>query len=263
MDRVSWTWLASWIIITALGWILGEVTSTFITGYLIGPGSSSDSIMLHVVLSWASMIVIGGITVGILVGAGQWFLLRAEFPNLKWVQTTIAGWIIGIIVCFIVGLAVYILILIGASALLQNSNADARSWDLLILGLVMVPLAFAMGWIALGATTGLFQWIELRRSIEQADRYFRDTIIGWIVGLPITIVVMSSLERLFIVRLPQTTDIEVSGRPAEMTLSWLFFTVAIGIYGLTVGAITGIAMLRLFAHRARSTENNFQQMANG
>src|SRR5574341_250880 len=230
MDRVSWTWLASWIIITALGWILGEVTSTFITGYLIGPGSSSDSIMLHVVLSWASMIVIGGITVGILVGAGQWFLLRAEFPNLKWVQTTIAGWIIGIIVCFIVGLAVYILILIGASALLQNSNADARSWDLLILGLVMVPLAFA---------------------------------IGWIVGLPITIVVMSSLEPLFIVRLPQTTDIEVSGRPAEMTLSWLFFTVAIGIYGLTVGAVTGIAMLRLFAHRARSTENNFQQMANG
>lgn len=244
LDRLSKTWLVFWIVVTAFSWIIGEVIGSIFTGYLMGPGRGSDSVMLRGILSWVGVIAIGGIIIGIITSFGQWFLLCNQFPKMKWIQATLAGWIVGIVACFVVGLVFYILILFGASFLSQGGNADSTSWSLLILGMFMVPIAFAVGWVGLGIIISLFQRRVLRQ-IKGTSQYFWKTIFGWILGLPAVLIAMYILQPLFVVQRPNTSS-EYTGN-YDITLSWLFSTVASGIYGLVVGFASGNAMQKIFA----------------
>lgn len=98
-------------------------------------------------------LILPGVTMiiaGVLVGAFQWLVLQGRLAHAwRWIVATSAGWIIGYLIT-----------------------------------LLMLPqeFEFLQGMI-IGLTTGIAQWMILRREFHWAGWWIIFSTMGWITGL--------------------------------------------------------------------------------
>jgi hypothetical protein len=87
---------------------------------------------------------------GVAVGFLQWFVLQGRIPlPWRWFLATAAGWVLG-----------YFLVLLGVPVELEPLNG-----------------------IVLGLTTGVAQWLLLRKELSWAGWWVAFSVMGWTTGL--------------------------------------------------------------------------------
>ena len=90
------------------------------------------------------------LTSGLFVGIFQWLVLQGRLPYAwRWIVATSAGWIAGYLIAFF---------------------------------LLPQELSFFEG-MFIGLTTGIAQWIVLRRELHWAGWWIIFSVIGWTTGL--------------------------------------------------------------------------------
>jgi len=120
---IEWSLWIQWVLVTTLSWIIG---------FLIGAGA-----------------------VGVILGLGQWLVLRQWVREPGWwIWASTVGW----------GVA----------------------WILIITGVLLPPdagiiAAFVAGGV-LGLMLGVAQWFVLRRLVKSAGWWVFGSIIGWALG---------------------------------------------------------------------------------
>ena len=124
IQTIEWSLWFQWLLATTLGWLLG--------------------------------ILIGEIGVGVVVGIGQWLVLRQRIHQAGWwVWASTVGWAVG--------------------------------WALIVTGVVISPEArsyrLACGWSCVGVMLGIAQWLVLRRMVHYAGWWVLANAIGWAIGL--------------------------------------------------------------------------------
>ena len=87
--------------------------------------------------------------------------------------------------------------------------------------------------IFLGALFGLFQWIELKRHTSRAGLWILANTLGWTAGLAIIFIGAS-----------------VPSVETELAVTIVIGTVSGLLAGLSVGAITGLFLIRLPGQQA-------------
>lgn len=115
----DWTLFLAWILTSTLGWVL----------------------------AWAFL---GDLSVGAVVGALQWLVLRRRMPQAGWWGLlSAAGWLAG----------------------------------LAIVALLLPPQAGILAGPILGAGIGIGQWLFLRRHLRRAGWWIVTSTLGWTAGL--------------------------------------------------------------------------------
>ena len=123
-------------------WILWLVVTVFglTIGMAIGLSLVSDYFFRPL------YILIGFSISGLIVGFGQWILLRSRIRNMwRWIPATAIGLPLGILLGFWGGI---------------------------------IPMA-----IAAGLFTSVFQWIALRRNLKDSSQWIVISVISWGVGI--------------------------------------------------------------------------------
>jgi len=124
---------------------------------LSGPAPASASLALLLVL------IPAGVSQGAMLGAAQWYMLRRYVKNIHgWIVASILGW------------ATYYGLNFGAIALAQRSTVVAQS-----IGSQGGALFFSL---LAGLTTGLFQWIVLRRWGRPALMWIPVVMVAQVAG---------------------------------------------------------------------------------
>jgi len=89
-------------------------------------------------------LVIAGVSIGIF----QWLVLQGRVSRpWRWIPSTSLGWIAGY-----------------------------------LIALYMIPEAFMLEGMVIGLTTGVAQWLLLRRELHWAGWWIVFSVIGWITG---------------------------------------------------------------------------------
>ena len=160
--------------------------------------------------------IVSGIIEGLVTGWLQWWVLREKFAAVKakdWLFYTAlgaaTGWILGMTPpTFLMGQG-------GATPVPEFSSA-------------LIALLAAGAGLVLGALFGFFQWLELRKHTVQAARWIPANAIAWTIGLAIIY-------------------LGASMPTAETALAMVILigTVSGLLAGLSVGAITGLFLIKL------------------
>jgi hypothetical protein len=126
---------------------------------LAGPAPASASLALFLVL------IPAGVSLGAIVGAAQWYLLRRHVKNIHgWIVASVLGW------TTFEGLD------FGAIALAQHAALGAQSAG----GSAGSTLFFSL---LAGLTIGLFQWIVLRRWGRPALAWIPVAMVAQVAGV--------------------------------------------------------------------------------
>jgi len=207
-------WL-NWTIACGIGEFLGigvAAGMAFLCFPLLGePSSFSEKILLVLVMVFA------GIIEGLVTGGFQWSVLKKRFINMKaknWLIFTALGsataWLLGMIPSTFLAL--------GPST--SSANIEPSSKQITLLA--------AVSGIVLGTLFGAFQWIELKKHTSNASKWILANLLGWTVGLVIIYLGAS---------IPSIDTI--------LTVIVLTGTVSGLLAGLSVGAITGLFLVKL------------------
>lgn len=167
------------------------------------------------------VMIAAGVIEGLVTGYFQWFILKKRYLNMRarnWLGFTALGaataWLLGMIP------SVFFASDASSSATMEFSTGQTTL------------LAALMG-IFLGALFGLFQWIELKRHASRAGLWILANTLGWTVGLAI----------IFIGASIPSVETELAVTIVIGTLSGL-------LAGLSVGAVTGLFLVRLPGQQA-------------
>jgi hypothetical protein len=114
--------------------------------------------------------------------------------------------------------------MIPSTFFIPETSASA---EIEVSAVFITSLALISG-VVLGALFGGFQWIELRRHTPDAARWVWANLLGWMVGL--TIIYLGA-------SLPSTET--------NLTLIIVIGAASGLLAGLSVGAITGLFLIRL------------------
>ncbi|NWF65652.1 MAG: hypothetical protein HXY38_15255 [Chloroflexi bacterium] len=212
-------WLR-WIGANALAELIG-LGLTFGVGFLILtrltdiPGAAGP--LLTIFLMTASG-TIEGATVAIL----QWVVLRRVFPTLTraaWLRATLAG----VLIAWFLGS------LPAALSDLTAGDSQATAVEP-APGLVLI-MAALMGFF-LGLVLAFPQWRALKHVVPGAALWLPANMVAWAAGMP---VIFAAVDRAFQAR-------STIGAVTSLLLALL-------LTGAVVGAIHGVALIRLVAGR--------------
>jgi hypothetical protein len=206
-------WLR-WTAVCGLGEFLGIGVAAGIGFGVVMTLGEPDTLgeKLFVILT----AIVSGIIEGLVTGWLQWWVLREKFAAVKakdWLFYTAlgaaTGWILGMTPStFLMGQG-------GATPVPEFSSA-------------LIALLAAGAGLVLGALFGFFQWLELRKHTVQAARWIPANAIAWAIGLAIIY-------------------LGASMPTAETALAMVILigTVSGLLAGLSVGAITGLFLIKL------------------
>lgn len=141
--------LIKWTLGTTLGPFVGF---SFLLGYL---EINTDL--------WTTILPLSLLLLGLLLGIGQWFVLRAYLDKVcAWIPLTTIGLLAGI--------------MLGLS---MGSRFDAGDW------IPSIPLA-------VGTVLGIFQWPVLAREFDRSILWIPTSILSWTFGLGLVLAVFSA-----------------------------------------------------------------------
>jgi hypothetical protein len=162
--------------------------------------------------------VLGGTFEGVVVGWGQWLVLRRPFPAISrraWVLATAGGafiaWVLGML----------------PSTLLDFSAAAGSVPAPEISDALQYLLAAGLGLVA-GPVLACAQWLVLRKHVRKAGWWMPANALAWACAMPLTFVVAGNFP------------------PGGITPGFGALMVgAIFLIGGIVGAVHGLALLWL------------------
>lgn len=188
-----WPTLLLWVLAHMAGGYIGGRLSQFIVA-VIWLFSGSDWAR-NEATALASSLFTSLLVGGLLVGVGQWLVLRPwTFPSTRWMWATTGGVVIGATLAAIAACPTA-----GIIASAYNNNDVAT---MVLLGaLVSCPFGFALG---------IAQWWVLRGWVQRAGLWVLATTLGWTIGgttnnVPLAAIVaggMTGLALIYLLRNP-------------------------------------------------------------
>jgi hypothetical protein len=182
-QRPGWMFWVLWLVATCLGMFLyfipvGGIQIVLGLDRLDDPQRAGEITTLMLVLA----AVLCGAAIGATIGLAQWFVLRREFKHIGgWVVATLAGYAS-----------------IGVLPLIANVfQPNWLNWALTLIvnGKMhwlarVVPTWTLASWSAgavtltlFGAVLGFWQWLILRRHVDQAGWWIAISTGGWALAV--------------------------------------------------------------------------------
>jgi hypothetical protein len=227
----SWTksglWLR-WVGANSLAELVG-LGATFALDILILTRVAAAGTALASLLGIVLLALTGAIE-GAVVGALQWSVLRRPFPAIAhraWVTATV----IGAVVAWFLGSLPSTLMDMGA----QETGAVAQeppAWLILLL-------AAGMG-LVLGAVLATPQYRVLSKAVQGAWIWIPANCLAWALGMP---VIFASVDRAY-----------AAYEAGSIAGTLLIFAVALALAGAVVGAVHGVALVKLAGNAKASFE---------
>ena len=210
-----WLW---WVAANSLAELLGLGLTLAVDYGIISRIAAAASIVASIV--GILLVTISGAIEGLIVGLAQWSVLRRSFPLVarrSWIGATV----LGAMVAWFFGSLPSTLMDMGG----QQSGGAAQEPPTAIVLL----LAAAMG-LFLGFILGYPQWRVLRKAAERTWIWLPANCAAWALGMPTIFAVMDIAFRS-------------PALPASITI------IALGVLlaGALVGAVHGLALVRLFS----------------
>jgi hypothetical protein len=227
----STLWLR-WVGANALAELVG-LGATFALDILIISQIQAAGTLLAALVGIALIAATGAVE-GSIVGLLQWSVLRRPFPAVArraWVVATVAG----AVIAWFLGSLPSTLVDMGA----QETGAVAQeppAWLILLL-------AAGMG-LFLGAVLGYPQYRVLRKFVAGAWIWIPANGVAWALGMPI---IFASVDRAYAVY--------ESGSVAG---TLLIFAAALALAGATVGAVHGLALVKLAGNPQMAAETEMR-----
>jgi len=224
MGRRSLSLWLRWVGANALAEMVGLGATFALDALILARVASSPGIaasLLGIVLVAAT-----GAIEGTVVGLLQWRVLRRPFPVIArrtWVFATV----IGAVVAWFLGSLPSTLMDMGA----QGSTAPAAEPPQAL----MLLMAAGMG-LVLGAVLGTPQWRVLRRAARGAWIWIPANCLAWALGMP---AIFAAVDRAYPAH-------EATGSLVPVVA---IMSVALAITGAIVGAVHGLALVRLASQR--------------
>lgn len=224
MDESGWSLWRRWVIANALAEALG-------LGATLGLGVAiftlaGDPQGLLAALAMILLMTSTGAIEGAVVGLLQWRAMRSAFPDIArraWVQATVVGalvaWFLGSLPSTLMGLGE------------QETGATVQE----PLAWLILLMAAAMG-LVLGVVLGWPQWRLLRRGAPKAWIWLPANSVAWALGMPIIFAAVDVAQR--------------AGSMVGTAAIALVVLVALALAGAVVGAVHGLALVRLAGSRA-------------
>jgi hypothetical protein len=197
------------------------------TGEFLGIGFAAGIAVLHLrffgepqtigqQVSIVTVMILAGIIEGLITGYFQWSVLKQRFVNMKakrWLGYTAAGaataWLLGMIP------SVFFAPEAAAPTTIELSNIQ------------IALMAILMG-LVLGTLFAIFQRLELKRHTSKTSRWILANALGWALGIAIIFLGAS---------IPFVNTV--------LAVTILIATISGLLAGLSVGAITGLFLIRL------------------
>jgi hypothetical protein len=193
-------WSLSTTMATVLGWVMLASLYFFYTITRI----IASSPILQLLLSF-----IGGMVAGIIVGAGQWFVLRYEaevsWAN-RWLWATVLGW--------------------GCAAIAWWSEYQILGGLNFEVSLQYVDAAITVTAVLGGVIISIVQWIRMRKRIVVPNVWIIYPIISWLIAGIVTGVMVKNVD-----------------------LGFYSYLIALSVLGLIIGLGTGLAQLWLINYQ--------------
>jgi hypothetical protein len=158
---------------------------------------------------------------GAVVGVLQWSVLRRPFPAIArraWVTATV----IGAVIAWFLGSLPSTLMDMGS----QQTDAAAQEPPFLVIML----LAAGMG-LVLGAVLATPQYRVLSKAVQGAWIWIPANCLAWALGMP---VIFASVDRAY-----------AAYEAGSIAGTLLIFAVALALAGAVVGAVHGVALVKL------------------
>ncbi len=209
-------WLR-WVGANALGEMVG-LGLTFLAAAIGFAKLESLGGLAGVLLAFA-FAVASGIFEATLVGWAQWWAMRPWFPAIQrwaWWRATV----IGALLAYLLGYLPSTLMSLQA-ATTQSAPAAEPSQGIVIL------LAAGMGLVG-GAVLSFAQWLVLRKQVPSAGLWLPANMLAWMIGMPMIFWAIDQAQKL---------------NSINQVVS--FMAVTLLIVGAIVGAVHGLALVRL------------------
>ncbi len=168
-----------------------------------------------------ALVAATGAIEGTVVGLLQWSVLRRPFPAIArraWMLATVAG----AVVAWFLGSLPSTLMDMGAQEA-GTTPQEPPAWLLLLL-------AAGMG-LFLGAVLGYPQYRVLRKAVNGAWIWILANCLAWALGMP---VIFASVDRAY-----------AAYESGSIAGTLLIFAVALALAGAVVGAVHGVALVKL------------------
>ena len=209
-------WLR-WVWANALGEMIG-LGLTFLVAALGFTKLESLAGLAGILLAFA-FAVASGIFEATLVGWAQWWAMRPWFPGIQrwaWWRATV----IGALLAYILGYLPSTLMNLQAETT-QSAAAPEPSQGVVLL------LAAGMGLVG-GAVLSFAQWLVLRKHARGASLWLPANMLAWMLGMPVIFWAIDQAQKLNSIN--QVVP---------------FMAVTLLVVGATVGAVHGLALVRL------------------
>lgn len=210
-------WLR-WVGANALSEAVGLGLTLALTGVVIARLGDTSGIAA-VLISFAAA-VLSGLIEATFVGVSQYWAMGSWFPSitqLGWWKATLVG---ALLAYFLGYLPSTILNLVEVSEPAAAPVSEPPQ-------AVVLLLAAGLGAVA-GAILSFFQARELRKSVGDARSWIPANMLAWAVGMP---VIFAAIDRAFL--------------QPERWAQVLLMAIALLLMGAIVGAIHGLALVRL------------------
>lgn len=211
-----------WVIANAVGELIG-LGGTALAALLLLPALSTATNLATTLATAAVFIIAGTVIEGVAVGTAQWLVLRRPLPRLPW-RRWVAATAAGAGIAWAAGMVPSTLMALGQDAE-QAATGEPRA-------ILVYPLAFLLG-LLLGPVLGGAQWLVLRRSVGQAGGWIVANAVAWGGGMVLIFAGIDTLAARGI-------------GPGTIVLAALLLAAT----GALVGAIHGLALVRIIARRA-------------
>jgi hypothetical protein len=218
--QINYSLWKKWTLYCAAGELLG-IGAAGAIAFGVNTAFGEPQSMGSKLLVLASMLIAGALE-GTLLGLLQWQALKDKFstiPRREWwfytVLVAVLGWFLGMLP------SLFFIPAADPNQAPSNSGLDFNN------PFIFFGLSLGSG-LVLGAIFGFFQWLVLRKYADKAHQWILANALGWGLGLS-WIYLFASL-------------------PTEYTS--VAFNILMGIIGgllagLSVGAVTGIYLLKL------------------
>lgn len=215
-SRSGWGLYLRWVLANAVGEMIG-LGLTFAVGIglvqLIGEPQG-----FGVAIGLGLLMAASGAIEGVVVGTMQCWAMQSALPHIdrkSWVAATL----IGALVAWTFGSIPTTMMSVNNDPALSSTAEPETTWILLMAGL--------MGAL-LGIVLALAQWIVLRRHVRHAWWWLPANSAAWLVGMPVIF-----------------AAVELAQGASDPSMALLIFVGALALTGAIVGAIHGIALIKL------------------
>jgi hypothetical protein len=166
---------------------------------------------ISTLIMMALALIVAATVEGAAVGLAQWWVLRHYLPALTW-RAWVLATTLGAIAAWVIGM------LLGAAG--GDFFGSGESAAALVVGAALGPVV--------GALLGLFQWLALRRYVQNAVWWVLANAAAWTAGMAVIFVATSIVQE----------DTPVAAVAATWAVSGI-------LAGVVVATIHGLVLVRL------------------